>query len=79
MLIITKIRNFIKALIWHAYSGFPKSSQKLINERFAICNECENFEKNIAQCLMCGCNINQKKIFMNKLAWKDQKCPISKW
>jgi hypothetical protein len=27
----------------------------------------------------CGCNINNKKIFMNKLAWADQKCPLGKW
>jgi glycosyltransferase involved in cell wall biosynthesis len=28
---------------------------------------------------MCGCNINDQQIYLNKLAWADQKCPISKW
>jgi hypothetical protein len=28
---------------------------------------------------MCGCNVNDKKIFLNKLAWADQKCPLEKW
>ena len=37
------------------------------------------FDNNNAQCLMCGCNINTKKTFFNKLAWADQKCPIDKW
>lgn len=79
MSLLTKIKNFIRSLIWHAYSGFPKSDQQLINKRFAICNDCEMFSATSNQCLVCGCHINQKKIFMNKLAWKDQKCPMNKW
>jgi hypothetical protein len=74
-----KITNFIRSLIWHAYSGFPKSSQELINNRLSICNSCEMLDIINNQCLECGCNINNKKIFMNKLAWKDQKCPLDKW
>ena len=74
-----KFVNFIKSLIWHVYAGFPKSSQKLINQRYEICNSCEYLSKIKNQCLVCGCYISQKKIFMNKLAWKDQKCPKSKW
>ena len=31
------------------------------------------------ECSICGCNINTKKKFMNKLAWADQECPIGKW
>lgn len=31
------------------------------------------------QCLECGCNITNKRQFMNKLAWSDQKCPLDKW
>lgn len=78
---ITKqsIINFIKALTWHIYAGFPKSSQAEINRRFAICNSCELFDKKNSQCLECGCNINNKKMFLNKLAWADQKCPMDKW
>jgi hypothetical protein len=72
-----KIFTFFKSLFWHAYAGFPKSTQKLINARYDICNSCEYFEKNT--CLVCGCNINNKRMFMNKLAWLDQKCPMNKW
>lgn len=57
----------------------PKSSQKLINSRYAICIACDMYNKEDKICSHCGCNISSKKIFLNKLAWKDQKCPIDKW
>lgn len=73
------MKNFVKSLIWHVYAGLPKSSQLLINQRFSVCKSCEFFDAKNYQCLQCGCNINKKRIFMNKLAWADQKCPIDKW
>lgn len=78
-MLFKKIKTFLYSLFWHVYRGFPKSSQDLINYRYNICNTCELFDKEESQCLVCGCNINQKKMFMNKLAWADQKCPESKW
>jgi hypothetical protein len=72
-----KIFNFIKALCFHIGAGMPKASKKQILHRFDICIRCTSFHKN--QCLECGCNINNKQIFMNKLAWADQKCPLDKW
>lgn len=76
---IIKILTFIKSLFWHIYSGSPKSSQEVINTRYSICSDCEFLDKKNNQCLVCGCNINNRKIFLNKLAWADQKCPIDKW
>jgi hypothetical protein len=76
---IIKIITFIKSLWWHIYLGFPKSTQEQINYRFAICSKCEKFDINNSECLICGCSVNNKKIFFNKLAWSDQKCPIDKW
>lgn len=76
---LTKIKTFIKSLFWHIYNGFPKSSQDLINARYSICLECDLYDSKNKQCLECGCNINQEKVFLNKLAWADQKCPINKW
>lgn len=74
---ILKVLVFLKSLWFHIYNGFPKSSQEEINYRYNICCSCEFFNNN--ECLQCGCNINNKKIFMNKLAWADQHCPINKW
>ena len=57
----------------------PKSSKAEIHRRYMICNGCEYLNKYKNQCLICGCNVTNKKQFMNKLAWLDQKCPIEKW
>lgn len=76
---ILKIKTFLRSLLFHVYSGFPKSTQEEINYRFKICSSCDMYDKQHSQCLVCGCNIGQKKIFLNKLAWADQKCPIDKW
>jgi uncharacterized paraquat-inducible protein A len=76
---LQRIATFLKSLFWHIYSGSPKSSQNEINHRFSICSSCEFFDHKNSQCLQCGCNINNRKIFLNKLAWGDQKCPINKW
>jgi hypothetical protein len=52
-------------------------SDEEIKTRFEICKSCEHFDNNT--CQQCGCILSRDKIFLNKLAWKDQNCPISKW
>lgn len=76
---IAKIYKFIKSFIQHIYRGSPKSSQKLIDKRYKICLDCDKINKDKSICLVCGCNINNQPILLNKLAWADQKCPINKW
>jgi hypothetical protein len=76
---LIKFKTFIKSLVWHINNGLPKSTQEQINDRFNICISCDSYDKQDRQCLECGCNINNKRIFLNKLAWADQKCPIGKW
>jgi hypothetical protein len=78
-MIFKKIKTFIKSIIFHIGHGMPKSSQVLINARYDICLSCDSFDKNNAECMECGCNINNRRIFMNKLAWADQECPLNKW
>ena len=78
-IMLIKIKTFLKSLFWHVYSGMPKSSQKLIDKRYSICIVCDSYDKINSQCLECGCNLSNKKIFLNKLAWADQKCPLQKW
>lgn len=74
-----KIITFIKSLFFHIYAGFPKATQQQINERYNICINCDRFDNINKECMECGCNINNRKIFMNKLAWADQQCPLDKW
>jgi hypothetical protein len=40
---------------------------------------CDSYDATNKQCSECGCNISNKSIFLNKLAWADQKCPLNKW
>lgn len=54
-----------------------KCSVEEIEERFAICSSCEHYKNNT--CEKCGCYLVRSQIYMNKLAWKDQECPIGKW
>lgn len=76
---MTRLLTFFKSLFWHISLGLPKCNQQQINDRFSICIVCDKYDYNKSQCLVCGCNINNRKIFLNKLAWKDQECPLKKW
>jgi uncharacterized paraquat-inducible protein A len=77
--ILKKLRTFAQSLWFHIWAGFPKASHQQINDRYNICIKCEMFDAQNSQCLVCGCNLSQKKVFLNKLAWADQQCPINKW
>lgn len=76
---ILKIKIFLKSLLFHIYNGFPKSTTKEITHRYNICISCDKFDEQLSECMVCGCNVNRKKVFLNKLAWADQECPIGKW
>jgi hypothetical protein len=74
-----RIVTFIKSLFWHIRLGLPKSSNETIQYRYNICIKCDSYDQINKQCLQCGCNISNKRIFLNKLAWADQNCPLDKW
>lgn len=76
---MSRIITFLKALAFHASLGFPKSTKHQIETRYRTCLGCDQFDKVNSQCLVCGCNISKKSKFLNKLAWKEQKCPLEKW
>jgi hypothetical protein len=72
-----KVKKFLYALYWHIYRGLPKTNRIDLLYRYQICKQCNSFEN--YTCLECGCNVNDKSIFLNKLAWADQECPLGKW
>lgn len=76
---MSRVVLFFRSLFWHVSRGCPKSSRELINQRYAICLACNMHDSINQQCKECGCNINNKKVFLNKLAWRDQQCPLNKW
>jgi hypothetical protein len=80
MKLLRKIKNFAKSLFFHIYWGLPKCSQEQISKRYQTCSGgCEMYNAKDSTCMMCGCNVNNKKVFLNKLAWADQECPLGKW
>jgi len=52
-------------------------SDEQISERLKICNSCEYYKDN--SCMLCGCVVIRDANYTNKLAHKDQNCPIMKW
>ena len=78
-MLMLRLVTFIKSLFWHIYAGAPKSTHAQIIQRYEICDKCEEFDKKLLQCNVCGCNINRKSQFLNKLASADQECPLGKW
>lgn len=76
---LIKLKTFLKSLIFHIYAGSPKSTKYEILNRLSFCTSCEHFNTKREECGICGCAISDKSIFMNKLAWADQECPVGKW
>lgn len=74
-----KIFRFLQSLIIHIYHGMKKTPDWEIEKRYSICYSCPSIHPDKNQCLKCGCYLSTKKEFFNKLAWKDQKCPLGKW
>lgn len=78
-MMLLKIKTFLKSLFFHISLGLPKSTYSQIQDRYIICLDCEKYNSQKKECGICGCMVNNKKIFFNKLAWADQECPIGKW
>ncbi len=76
---LIKIKTFLKSLYFHIALGLPKTSYSQIQDRHNICLSCDKYNSIKKECGICGCLVNNKKIFFNKLAWADQECPIGKW
>ena len=76
---LLRLKTFLKSLFFHVQAGLPKSTKEEILYRHNICVSCDQFNHIKSQCNICGCNIEKKSKFLNKLAWADQECPIGKW
>lgn len=55
------------------FTGKPRSTEELADERFKICKGCEHLFKVTNQCKKCGCFMELK----TKL--EQATCPIGKW
>ena len=72
-----KAIRFLTAAALHALRGSPKRTGAQIARLYAICRACGRFEKDV--CRLCGCRLTRKKVYRNKLAWKDQHCDEGRW
>ena len=75
--ILTRIKNFLKALWSHLTTGAKRTSLEERQNRLAICTDCEYYDG--VACTQCGCPITRHQQFVSKLDWKNQKCPVGKW
>jgi len=82
---VTRLSNFTKAAIEHAKLGNPVVDKEIIKERLEICRLCPLFKQTPNQvggvCThsSCGCTLTDSEVYLNKLAWADQECPIGRW
>lgn len=72
-----QVAKFAVAYANHYAAGKPKCSQRQIDERLAICEQCPHLKGH--HCSLCGCNCKGNGKFINKLAWRDQTCPDGRW
>lgn len=76
---LLKLKNFTVASIGHFLKGNPTCQQDEIDYRLSICKVCDFFTGIACSHRNCGCNISDQQIYLNKLAWSDQRCPLNKW
>lgn len=76
--IIRQVSNFLPAVTNYVISG-RRCTQEEINSRFEICKTCPLFRNGVCSHRSCGCHIRDDNVFMNKLAWNTEQCPVGKW
>jgi len=83
----SKVEDFVFDYVQKKYSQELKPepsdqpenmcSKEEVQKRLQICGGCEYYKDD--SCVLCGCVVVREINHMNKLAHKDQKCPIDKW
>ena len=75
--IASMVGNFVKTAVdvvkTAVQTGQVTAGETLFNERMAVCNVCDKFDKDQTRCTKCGCHMNAKA---NLLA---AKCPLGLW
>ena len=57
--------------------GSELCDESSIDYRHSICKSCDHFKNN--SCDKCGCAISKDRNYLNKLAAKNETCPLAKW
>jgi hypothetical protein len=76
---INLVKNFSKAMINYAKSGFKHVTVEQYKDRLKVCQgdigvqRCEHYDNGRCKHVDCGC-------FLSKKAWlATENCPIGKW
>lgn len=75
--IASKAKNFVSSLYGHIKNGLELCPEHIIEQRYATCQQCDFFKD--STCQKCGCPLIRDRIFISKLAWASEKCPIGSW
>lgn len=75
--LIVRLAHFANSLSAHIHDGMKKCTQEEILARLKICESCASFQNE--RCMECHCNCKVDRVFLNKLAWRSEKCPLNKW
>ncbi len=74
---IHQIITFTRAIIAHIKRGQGYLPEEQVLARFEICKTCDQF--NGKKCRACGCCLDAKTKFLNKLSYPLEACPLGKW
>lgn len=78
--LMLRVARFVPAIMRHALDGGRKRTENEVEELLAICEQCPLFRADVGKCAKCGCNCSRNADeFLNKLAWRSERCPEGKW
>eukprot|EP00456_Euglypha_rotunda_P049718 TRINITY_DN398_c0_g1_i1.p1 TRINITY_DN398_c0_g1~~TRINITY_DN398_c0_g1_i1.p1 ORF type:complete len:104 (-),score=6.85 TRINITY_DN398_c0_g1_i1:139-450(-) len=72
-----RVVTFVHAAQRHLQDGMRKCTEAQIQSRLKVCHECASYAEGF--CRDCGCHVNNRPDFLNKLSWQSEACPQAKW
>jgi hypothetical protein len=75
--LVQRAATFAAAFQEHLRDGMAKNEPTEIQARLEVCQQCPSFTG--SHCRECGCACNSTSTFLNKLAWRSERCPVGRW
>ena len=75
--IIQKAWNYIEARKKWKAAGSPERTDEEAQQLLTICKACDYLIA--GSCSLCGCPIDRKKWWGDKLKWATEHCPDKRW
>lgn len=71
--LLRRAANLSRAGIAAVADGFHRATPEQVEDRLAICHQCNRFDRASNSCNECGCQLQYKPLLR---AWD---CPLGKW